>query len=375
MAPFFLSVALTLPAPEKGVADALQPFVDRHTLAGAVVLVADREKVLTLDAVGYADVAARKPLRTDALFWIASQSKPITATAFMMLVDEGKVSLDDPVEKCLPEFKGQQLAVTEGGQKQLRAPRHPITVREILSHTSGLPFSTPKERPTLDRLPLRDAVKSYAEAELLFEPGSKYQYSNAGINTAGRIIEVISGMPYEEFLQKRLFGPLGMKDSTFWPSEEQLTRLAKSYKPNAAKTDLEETTITQLKYPLNDRSDRYPVPAGGLFSTATDVGRFCQMVLNGGELEGRRYLSEKAVREMTSRQTPEGVKENYGLGWATGGATFGHGGAYATNMTIDPKRGRVMVFLVQHAGFPGDGGQGLGAFQKAARERFGGPGR
>jgi CubicO group peptidase (beta-lactamase class C family) len=242
-------------------------------------------------------------------------------------------------------------------------------VREILSHTSGLPFSTPKEKPTLDGLPLRDAVRSYAETPLQFEPGSKWSYSNAGINTAGRIIEVVGEMPYEDFLDKRLLGPLGMKDTTFWPSEEQLKRLAKSYRPNKDKTDLEETTITQLKYPLNDRK-RGPMPAGGLFSTASDVGRFCRMVLNDGTLDGKRYLSEKAVKEMTSKQTGDELKDNYGLGWSAGGRP-GHGGAYSTNMAIDPKTGIVMVYMVQHAGFPKDGGKALGEFQKVAEERFG----
>jgi CubicO group peptidase (beta-lactamase class C family) len=349
--------------------------VDRHELAGAVTLVADQDKVLSLDAVGYADVAAGKPLKTDALFWIASQSKSITATAFMMLVDEGKVKLDDPVEQYLPEFKDQWLAVEQDKDHVLlRKPAHPITVRNLLSHTSGMPFMSVLERPTLDLLPLRVAVGSYAMTPLQSEPGTKYQYSNAGINTAGRIIEVVSGMPYEDFLQKRLFDPLGMKDTTFWPSEEQLQRLAKSYRPNAAKTDLEETTIGQLKYPLSDRQ-RQPMPAGGLFSTAGDLGRFCRMVLNGGVLDGKRYLSEAAMAAMTSKQTGDAIKDTYGLGWSTGGGTFGHGGAYATNMTIDPKRGLVMVFLVQHAGFPGKGGESGGAFRKAAEEQFGNAGK
>lgn len=327
---------------------------------------ADKDRVLSLDAVGFADVKAGKPMRADALFWIASQSKPMTATALMMLVDEGKVTLDDPVGKYLPEFKGQWLAVEQDREHVLlRWPAHPVTVREILSHTSGMPFSSAMERPTLDLLPLRDSVRSYAMTPLLFEPGTRYQYSNAGINTAGRIIEVVSGTPYEVFLEKRLFGPLGMKDTTFRPDRGQLARLAKSYKPDAEKTGLEETTVTQLRYPLDDRS-RQPVPAGGLFSTAGDVGRFCRMVLNGGVHEGKRYLSEASVSRMTSKQTGDAIKEGYGLGWATGGGTFGHGGAYATNMTIDPKRGRVMVFLVQHAGFPGDGDKSLTAFKKAA---------
>ena len=356
----------------KQIAAALQPFVDSHSLAGAVTLVADKDRVLSLDAVGFADVAAKKRMRPDALFWIASQSKPITATAFMMLVDEGKIKLDDPVEKYLPEFKNLWLTAERGKDSLLlRRPRRPITVRDVLSHTSGLPFSSALERPTLDLLPLRVAVGSYAMTPLQFEPGSKYQYSNAGINTAGRILEVVSRMPYEDFLQKRLFDPLGMKDTTFWPNKEQLNRLAKSYAPNADRTGLKEITIGQLKYPLNDHR-RQPMPAGGLFSTAADVGRFCRMMLNGGVLDGKRYLSEAAVKEMTSKQTPSGVKAGYGLGWSTGGGTFGHGGAYATNMTIDPRSGLIAVFMVQHAGFPGNGNQSQAAFRKAAEETFGG---
>jgi CubicO group peptidase (beta-lactamase class C family) len=307
-------------------------------------------------------------MRTDMVFWIASQSKPITAAALMMLVDEGKVRLDDPVAKYLPEFKDLWL-VTEKDKDHLllKKPKHPITVRNILSHTSGMPFSSAMEQPTLDGLPLRDAVRSYAMTPLQFEPGAKYMYSNAGINTAGRIIEVVSGMSYEEFLDKRLFQPLGMKDTTFWPDEKQLKRLAKSYKPNADKTGLEETQIGQLKYPLNDRK-RQPMPAGGLFSTAADVGRFCQMMLNRGVYQGNRLLSEDAVKQMTTKQTSEAVKENYGLGFSIGGTTYGHGGAFATNMTVDSKRGLITVFMVQHAGFAGDGAKSHAAFQKAAND-------
>ena len=357
-------------APAKGVAAVLQPFVDKHALAGAVTLVADKDKVLSLDAVGFADIADKKAMPTDALFWIASQSKPITAAAFMMLVDEGKVKLDDPIEKYLPEFKGQWLTAERDNEHMLlKKPKHPITVRNVLSHTSGLPFASAMEQPTLDMLPLRVAVKSYAMTPLVFEPDSKYAYSNAGINTAGRIIEVVSGMPYEDFLDKRLFGPLGMKDTTFWPNEEQVKRLAKSYKPTADKNDLEEIKIGQLKYPLGDRT-RQPMPAGGLFSTAADVGRFCQMVLNGGTFQSKRYLSEEAVKTMTSKQTGA-LKDGYGLGWSTHNGVFGHGGAFATNMNIDSNRGLITVFMVQHAGFPKDGGKSGGAFQNAAMERFG----
>jgi len=351
---------------------AVQPFVDRGNLAGAVMLVANSNQVLDVETAGYSDIADRKPMRPDNLFWIASQSKSMTATAFMMLVDEGKVSLDDPVEKYLPEFQGQMVAVErDNDHVLLRKPSHPITLREVLSHTSGLAFSSPMEKPTLDQLSLRDAVRSYALTPLQFEPGTKYQYSNAGVNTAARVLEVVAGMPYEQFIAERLFKPLGMKDTTFWPSKSQLRRLAKAYKPASPAGGLEETTVTQLRYPLDDRG-RQVMPAGGLFSTAHDVGRFCQMILNGGTWDGRRYLSEASVRQMTSKQTGDAVSEEYGLGWSVSPGGCGHGGAYSTNMTIDRNRGLVLVWLVQHAGYAGDGGKSQDAFMMAARKAFGG---
>jgi CubicO group peptidase (beta-lactamase class C family) len=252
----------------------------------------------------------------------------------------------------------------------LRKPAHPVTVREVLSHTSGLPFSSPMEQPTLDGLPLRDAVRSYATVPLQFPPGSKYQYSNAGINTAGRIIEVVSGMNYEEFMDERLFKPLGMKDTTFWPSSRQVKRLAKSYKPNQDKTGLEETTVTQLRYPLTDHRNRYPMPAGGLFSSASDTARFCLMILNGGVCDGKRLLSEEAIQQLTRRQTAPDIKDSYGLGFAVDTDWCGHGGAYATNMQIDRKCGLVLVWMVQHNGFPGNGGKSQEAFKQAAVDLF-----
>jgi CubicO group peptidase (beta-lactamase class C family) len=373
--------------PPKSIASVLQPFVASHTLAGAVTLVAMKDKVLSLEAVGYADIAAQKPMRTDALFWIASQSKPMTATALMMLVDEGKVNLEDPVEKYLPEFRGQMLAVEQDQDHTLlKKPARPITVKDVLSHTSGLPFMSRVERK-IDTYSLREATLTYALTALKSQPGSKYDYSNAGINTAGRIIEVVSGQPYEEFMLKRLFEPLGMKDTTFWPTEEQLQRLAKSYKPNAAKTGLDETLIDQLTYPLTERK-RGPSPAGGYFSTATDIAIFCRMILNGGVYEGRRYVSTAALRQMTSTQTgnlldKEKGDHGYGLGWSTSRkadntaeaallGSCGHGGAYSTHMGIDPQRQLITIFMVQHAGYPGtEGGKIHPAFVNAAVAAYG----
>jgi CubicO group peptidase (beta-lactamase class C family) len=350
----------------------LQPFVDRHELAGAVALVVDRDKVRSVETVGFADIAGKKKMKPDAMFWIASQTKAMTATALMMLVDEGKVALDDAVEKHLPEFRGQMLlAEKDDAHTVLRKPGHPITIREVLSHMSGMPFQSALETPTYDTVPLAALVRSYAITPLQTEPGTRYHYSSAGINIAGRIIEVVSGMKYEDFMDQRLFRPLGMSNSTFWPDEKQARRVAKSYRPDGTKTNLAEFQITQLAYPLSDRLHRFPIPAGGLFSTAQDTARFCQMLLNGGQLNGRRYVSEAALKELTKRQTPPTVKDNYGLCFALGTNWFGHGGAQATTMEIHPDQGVALIWMVQHAGFPGEGGKAQGAFKSWALEQFG----
>ena len=159
--------------------------------------------------------------------------------------------------------------------------------------------------------------------------------------------------------------------TTFWPNEQQAHRVAKSYRPDEEKTNLVEFPIGQLIYPLTDRNHRFPMPAGGLFSTAQDTTLFCQMLLNGGELNGHRYLSEAAFKTLTSRQTPESVKESYGLGFSVGGDSFGHGGAHATNMEVRPSKGLVLIWMVQHGGFPGNGGNAQGVFKNWAIERFG----
>jgi CubicO group peptidase (beta-lactamase class C family) len=347
-------------APPDLIQSYLQPLVGNHTIAGAVTLVATRDHTAYLQPIGFRDLATKTPMPTDALFWIASVSKPITATALMMLVDEGKVNLDDPVEKYLPEFKGQKVYRTRPAPSQtapahikpseLVPADHPILVREILSHTSGLPFRSEAQPGALDLMPLKDAVRSYAAEPLLFQPFTDYSYSNEGINTAARIIEVVSGMPYEQFMQQRLFDPLGMSDTTFWPSTEQTERIATTYKLSKQDSLLEATPIDQLTYPLSDRQHRYPMPAGGLFSTASDMEKFCRMILNGGVLDGKRYLSERALRQMTSTQNGGLGGTNYGFGWAISNGTFGHGGAYKNAIDIDPAGGRILVFMVQQNG-------------------------
>jgi CubicO group peptidase (beta-lactamase class C family) len=341
----------------------LQPLVNNHTFAGAVALVATKDRTVYLKPIGYRDLASKTPMTADALFWIASTSKPMTATAVMMLVDEGKINLNDPVEKYLPEFKGQMVRVTNPaspasaqGVTAVQAPpqlvpaSRPILVREILSHTSGLPFKSAAQPGALDLLPLKDAVRSFASEPLIFQPGTSYSYSNEGINTAARIIEVVTGMPYEQFMQERLFTPLGMKDTTFWPTSEQIGRLAKSYKLDTHVNDLSEQPVDQLTYPLDDRQHRYPMPAGGLFSTAADLSIFCRMILNGGMLDGKRYISESSLHQMTTEQNGGLGKTSYGFGWSISASGFAHGGAYKNAMEIDTVKGRILIFMVQQHG-------------------------
>jgi CubicO group peptidase (beta-lactamase class C family) len=346
-------VPVSQPAPATsgtGIASIIQRFVDHHAIAGAVLLVATKDKVLTFQAVGFSDLKTNKPMATDDLFEIASMSKPIAATAVMMLVDEGKVHLDDPVEKYLPEFAGQMaIAEKDANHMVLKKPNQPLLVRHLLTHTSGILYSGPLEKPSLDRLPLRMVIAQHAMLPLQFEPGSKFMYSNGGIATAARIVEVVSGEPYEKFLQDRLFTPLGMRDTTFWPTKAQLTRLAKCYKANAAGTGLIESPLDyRFSFPLNDTIHRYAMPGIGLFSTAGDMLKFCRMYLNGGVYAGKRYLSATSIALMTKRETPNNVKPSYGFGWSIDPeGSYSHGGSFNTGMRIFPKLNLISIFMSQ----------------------------
>jgi CubicO group peptidase (beta-lactamase class C family) len=346
--------------PPDPIRSTLQPLIDNHTIAGAVTLVATRDRIIYLQPAGYRDLEKKAALPYNAMFWIASTSKPMTVTAFMMLVDEGKISVDDPVEKYLPEFHGQMVKAPKDASAQplsganaqpgLVPASHPILIREILSHTSGLPFKSSAQPGALDTLSLKDQVLSFAAEPLMFQPGTSYSYSNEGIDTAARIIEVVSGMSYEMFIQQRLFWPLGMKDTTFWPNAEQITRLAETYKLDPKTRDLVKVPISQLTYPLSDHQHRFPMPAGGLFSTAADVSIFCQMILNGGTLNGIRYISPASLRAMTSIQNNGMGNQNYGFGWGITQNGFGHGGANKNAMDIDATTGRIFILMVQQDG-------------------------
>lgn len=350
----------------------LQPFVDRNELAGAVMMVANSEKILAHEAVGWMDAKAKTPMQPNCLFWIASQTKPMTCVALMILADEGKVNIDDPVDKYLPEFKGQMYTVEKDAHHQLlKRPAKPMRVRDLMSHTSGLPGKTGVMRPTLDSLPLELTVAANAMIALQAEPGAKYIYSNPGINTVGRIVEAVSGMPYERFMDERIFQPLGMVDTTFWPNDEQIARLAKPHRPANGKPGLDAIQLAPLRYPLSDRT-RYAFPGGGLFSTAVDLSRFYRMIARGGELDGRRILSEAAVRLMTENQT--GLADGaHGFGFDVKGVMVGKGGSHGTKTRIDRKTGLITIYLIQHAAFSGQGKDALPAFQNAATAMFSPP--
>ena len=384
--PSFLSVMagvflLPVLVSADAVSDKMRKFVDDGVVSGVVTLVAGRGGIEHFDAVGKSDIASGRAMRKDDLFWIASMTKPMTAMCVLMLQEEGRLSIDDPVEKHLPEFKGQWLVEKkEADRMSLVRPARPVTLRDLLTHTSGLgdvkpprPFST-----------LAELAMAYAREPLQFQPGSLWRYSNAGINTLGRIVEVVSGKGYAEFMQERIFTPLGMTDTTFWPTEAQMQRIAKSYKVGKESGRLEETTVYFTEGPLSDRR-RTPFPAGGLYSTARDVARVYSLMLNGGELDGQRLLSKDTVKLMTTTQSGD-IKTGFveGMSWGLGfqvvkepqGATedlapgtFGHGGAYATQSWADPSKGKAYILLVQRAGMPNsDGSEIRRVFQKTAFE-------
>jgi len=355
------------------ISDRLRQYIAAHEIAGAVTLVATPDQIVHLDATGNAALDPSEAMRTDSIFWIASMSKPVLATLLLMLQDEGLLSVDDPVEKYLPEFKG--LKTVDGKLAQ-------ITIRHLLTHTSGMGEITADQ--ARQSRTLASVIPLYVTKPVGFTPGSKWVYCQSGINTGGRIAEVVTGEPLEKLLKRRLFDPLGMHDTTFYLTEEQLPRLAKSYR-RTEKGNLEPTDIFFLNGKSPTSTDRFPAPNGGLFSTASDYARFCQMVLRGGELDGKRYLRPETVKLMTTIQTG-GLKTGFtegngwGLGWSVvhepqgvtamlSPGTFGHGGAYGTQAWIDPGHKRVYILMVQRANFPNsDASNVRRGFQEAARK-------
>lgn len=363
---------------------ALQELQEKHEFAGAVTMVVGPDRIVALEAFGLADIATGRPMRKDSVFWIASMTKPITAMGVLMLVEEGKLGLDDPVEKHLPAFKGQKLSTPNG---LVDAPR-PVTIRDLLTHTSGLSPAMPTAaNQPVDTVPLATMVDHSGRTPLVSAPGAKWAYSNTGINTLGRLIEVASGQPYAEFVQKRFLEPLDMNSTSFWPDVTLQASLATPYRKDKVTGELIAAGNSRFSQPLQDRK-RTAIPAGGLFSTANDLAQLSQMILRGGELDGHRFLKPETLKLMTTNQLGEMPKVSFaegmrmGLGFHLVGTptgvteslspgSFGHGGAYGTQAWIDPVRRKAYILLIQRTDLPNSDGSDIRReFQKTAVEAF-----
>lgn len=354
----------------------IQHFVDQKTVAGAVTLVAHGDHIVEFNATGMADIAANRPMAKDSIFQIMSMTKPFTAVGIMMLADEGKLALRDPVELYLPEFKGQRVAANIGPDNaRLSTPEHPITIRDLLTHTAGVPDDAPPEISDYQHamnVPLDEVVKHIAQQKLLFQPGTAWSYTSGGIEVLGRIIEVVSGQKYEDFLAERILKPLKMKDSFFYPDQqpqEKRNRIAMVYVLQDGKLVPASRNILGGDPTKYRAGSVFPAPGWGLYSTAEDLLHFYEMMLNNGVYEGHRYLSDFSVHLMTEPHTakirPVGWMRgaDYGLAWEVvteplgeiaghSLGAYGHGGAFGTQGWIDPKANLISILLIQKA----DGG-------------------
>ncbi|MEZ5404311.1 MAG: serine hydrolase domain-containing protein [Bryobacteraceae bacterium] len=356
--------------PSETIESKMREMIAAGEVPGAVTLVATRDGITHFAATGK-DGPNGKKLRKDAIFWIASMTKPITGAAILMLEEDGKLSTDDPVSKFIPEFANLK---TPSGR-----PAN-VTLKHLMTHSSGLAEANAAESAAAKTL--ADLIPAVLSKPMQFEPGAEWKYCQSGINTLGRIIEVASGMSYPEFLEKNLFRPLGMKDTTFYLRPNQLSRLTTPARreENGA---LVAAEIRLLAGKPPTSTDRYPAANGGLFSTAGDYARFARMILNHGALDGRRYLKPESVKKMTTVQsgnlktgfTPGNgwglawcvVREPQGITAMLSPGTHGHGGAYGTQAWIDPVKGRAYILMVQRANFQNsDASPVRMAFQQAA---------
>ena len=356
------------------IRERIQSFVDQKIISGAVTAVGSKDGIASLEAVGLRTIETKQPMPKDALFRIASMTKPITAIGIMILQDEGKLSVDDLVEKHLPEFRGQRLTASrEGDTVTLKKPSRAITLRDLLTHTSGLPGGFPPGLADLyatRQRTLAEAVLVSSQQPLDFEPGSKWAYCNAGIDTLGRVIEVVSGQSYEEFLAARVFRPLGMNDTACFPSEQQAPRIAGLYESKSG-----ELVVANRPIVGPATGAKHPIPAGGLYSTAVDLAKLYQAMLNAGRLGSTKVISPESVLTMTKVQTGDltcgfvpGM--GFGYGWAVvkepqgvtamvSPGTYGHGGAFGTQAWIDPKQDLYVILLIQRVGLPNADGSDL----------------
>jgi CubicO group peptidase (beta-lactamase class C family) len=389
---FFAAVAalaqdLTIAKPEsvgisserlQRIATAVQHSIDDKRIAGAVTLVARRGRVVWFKSQGMMDREAGKPMQPDTMFRICSMTKPITSVAVMMLYEEGRFLLDDPISKYLPEFKNPKVLVTpESGEPYSIPATAEITIRDLLRHTSGLTYNW---NPKLGKMyneanvasgllqydgTIGDSVKRLAPLPLLFNPGQRWEYS-LGVDVLGRLVEVVSGKPLDEFFRVRIFEPLGMKDTYFYPPENKLGRLAAAYSfdDNKGLNRFPDTPVTDgllvysADYPYRGPKKLFSGGAG-LVSTAADYARFCQMMLDNGKVGYTRLLSRKSVELMTQDQLGKISSDvGFGLGFGVDGVKaplselgspgeYNWGGFFFTAFSIDPKEQMVVIFMAQ----------------------------
>lgn len=329
----------------------LQSFVDDGKIPGAVTLVIRRGRILNFEAIGYQDIENKTPMRTDTIFDIRSMTKSVTAIGILILMEEGKLALNDAVEKYLSEFKNSAFKDDNGSR--------PIKIRHLLNHTAGLPLyrlPVSQEIPIKRNQTLADYVSFLSKQTPEYEPGTQHRYSSGGFAILGRIIEVVSGMPYDRFIRERVFVPLGMKDSSFFVPVDKQNRLAAVYRIQDGKlTKWEELMAFS-------RNAKYPGPEFGMYSTASDLAALSQMLLNGGIYKGQRILTRLSVQLMTSNQTaglPSAITQRpafhgFGLGLMgdpsndfplTSRGSFGHNGAFGGIFWVDPEEGLIRIYL------------------------------
>lgn len=339
----------------------MQAFVDKDETTGVVTLAAHKGKIITHSAVGYQSLDPEIPMRTDSVFWAASMSKPFVAVALMMLVEEGKVSLDDPIEKHIPQFKGIQMTVAdydiEAREIKLVEPSRPVTIQDCLNHTHALPLTARVDAATN----IRDHVLASAQSTLDWEPGSKWRYGGEGLHVAAHIVELKSGMSYENFLQTRIFDPLGVNDVWFMRGDVPKDRLVERYARDKNKN------VWTTKLP-NIRNRPYFRPDGGLYLTAESLFPFYQMMLNGGTYKGARLIKKKTAKVLTQITVGHLDKGDHikgcfsALGFRTvreqidtrttglNPGSFGHGGSGGSIAWADPDNTTVYIYMRNNYG-------------------------
>jgi CubicO group peptidase (beta-lactamase class C family) len=361
------------------VRKAVGSFIDAGEISGAVTLVARQGKIVSFEKMGVSNLKTKRPMQKDDLFWIASMTKPTAGVALMMLAEEGKLNIHDEVEKHLPEFKGLWMVDQKSKTAMtLQRPARKITLLDVATHTAGIAnVSEPRGHSTL-----AEVVAMISQRPLEFAPGSEWKYSSAGTLVIGRVVEVVSGRRFQDFLQGRILDPLGMTDTTFFPPKHKVGRVVTPYLKNDKVRELTETEVRSVRGELWD-TRRTVKPSGGLYSTAEDLRRFYQMMLNGGVWEGKRILSQESVHELTRTQSGDivtgftngmswgikfqVVKEPQGVTAMLHPGTFGHGGAYATQSWADPVNQTIYILMIQRRGFKnGDNSPIRLAFQAAA---------